>query len=111
MPGLEEFAENFWIADCPLVRDMGLLFPTRMIVPKLATGDVWVNSPVAVPSETLGQITGKGPVRYPHRELDNSRAYPLGQNDSSKNQTPHTWPALGEPLCCSCRCRFARWIR
>jgi hypothetical protein len=28
------------------------------------TGDVWVNSPAAVPSETLGEITGKGPVRY-----------------------------------------------
>lgn len=64
MPGLHEFGKNLWIAEGPLVRDMGLLFPTRMTVTKLATGDLWVSSPVAVPSETLGEIVGKGPVRY-----------------------------------------------
>ena len=64
MPGLHEFGKNLWIAEGPLVRDMGLLFPTRMTVTKLATGDLWVSSPVAVPPETLGEITGKGPVRY-----------------------------------------------
>jgi hypothetical protein len=64
MPDLQEFGKNLWIADGPLVRDMGLLFPTRMTVAKLATGDLWVSSPVPVSPETLAQITAKGRVRY-----------------------------------------------
>jgi hypothetical protein len=64
VPDLREFGKNLWIADGPLVRDIGLLFPTRMTVAKLSTGDLWVSSPVPVPSETLEHITEKGPVRY-----------------------------------------------
>jgi hypothetical protein len=64
VPDLQEFGKNLWIADGPFVRDMGLLFPTRMTVAKLATGDLWVSSPVPVPPETLEHITEKGPVRY-----------------------------------------------
>jgi hypothetical protein len=61
---LQEFGKDLWIADGPLVRDMGLLFPTRMTVAKLSTGDLWLSSPVPVPPETLEHITEKGPVRY-----------------------------------------------
>jgi len=64
MPDLQEFGKDLWIADGPFVRDFGILFPTRMTVTKLSTGDVWVSSPVAVPAETLEKITGKGPIRY-----------------------------------------------
>lgn len=64
MPGLEEFGENLWIADGPLVRDMGFLFTTRMSVVRLSTGNLWLSSPVALSSETLSEITQKGPVRY-----------------------------------------------
>lgn len=64
MPDLHEFGKNLWIADGPLVRDMGLLFPTRLTVAKLSSGDLWLSSPVPVSSETLGHITEKGPVRY-----------------------------------------------
>jgi hypothetical protein len=64
MPELQEFGKNLWIAEGPLVRDMGLLFPTRMTVAKLSTGDLWVSSPVFASSETLDHITQKGPVRY-----------------------------------------------
>jgi hypothetical protein len=64
MPDLQEFAKNLWITDGPLVRDMGLLFPTRMTVAKLSTGDLWLSSPVPVSPETLEHITDKGPVRY-----------------------------------------------
>ena len=62
--GLQAFAKNVWIADGPPVRDMGVMFTTRMAVVKLANGSVWVDSPVPVPFETLRQITGLGPVRY-----------------------------------------------
>lgn len=61
---LKEFAQNVWIADGPDVRDMGILFTTRMTVVKLSSGALWVSSPVAVPFETLKQIADLGPVKY-----------------------------------------------
>lgn len=64
MPDLHSVAENLFIVDGPLVRDMGILFTTRMTVAKLSDGSVWVNSPVSVPFATLQQITELGPVRY-----------------------------------------------
>jgi hypothetical protein len=38
MPGLQEFAENFWLVGGPLVRDLGLLLPTHTT----AAGLAWV---------------------------------------------------------------------
>ena len=58
------FAPNVWIIEGPNVRDMGVLFTTRMTVVKLANGSVWVDSPVPVPFETLQCITELGPVSY-----------------------------------------------
>lgn len=64
MTDLQEFAPNVWIADGPLVRDMGLDFTTRMTIVKLSDGSVWVSSPVPVAFDTLKRITELGPVRY-----------------------------------------------
>ncbi len=64
MPEFQEFAKNVLIADGPPVRDMGVMFTTRMIVVKLSDGSLWVNSPVSVPFDTLKRITELGPVRY-----------------------------------------------
>jgi hypothetical protein len=61
---LSAFAEHIWIVDGPSVRDMGVMFTTRMTVVKLCNGSLWVDSPVSVPSETLKRITELGPVRY-----------------------------------------------
>jgi hypothetical protein len=61
---LQAFAENVWIADGPLVRDMGVWFTTRMSVVKLINGSLWVNSPVSVSPNTLQRIMALGPVRY-----------------------------------------------
>jgi hypothetical protein len=63
-PDLQAFAENVWIVEGPLVRDMGVRFTTRMIVVKLTNGSLWVDSPVSVPSDMLEQIRTFGPVRY-----------------------------------------------
>ena len=62
--GMQAFAQDVWIVDGPNVRDMGVMFTTRMIVVKLANGSVWVDSPVPVPFETLQRITELGPVKY-----------------------------------------------
>ncbi len=64
MPELQPFAKDILIVDGPNVRDMGVMFTTRMTVAKLLDGSLWVNSPVAVPFDTLKRITELGPVRY-----------------------------------------------
>jgi hypothetical protein len=64
MPELQEFARNIWIIDGPNVRDMGIMFTTRMVAVKLTDGSLWLNSPVPVPFDTVKCITTLGPVRY-----------------------------------------------
>lgn len=64
MPDLSPFAENVWVVDGPPVRDMGVMFTTRMGVVKLSDGSLWVNSPVSVPFDRLKRIPEMGPVRY-----------------------------------------------
>ena len=64
MAELRQFAENVWIVQGPNVRDMGIMFTTRLSIVKLADGSLWVDSPVPVPSDTLEGITRLGPVRY-----------------------------------------------
>jgi hypothetical protein len=64
MADLLTFGENIWIVDGPNVRDMGVMFTTRMAVVRLSDGSLWVNSPVSVPFDTLKRITELGPVRY-----------------------------------------------
>jgi hypothetical protein len=43
---------------------MGIPFPTRMIIVKLADGALWVNSPVSVTPDMLDRIKALGPVKY-----------------------------------------------
>ena len=64
MPELHAFAKNVSIVDGPSVRDMGVMFTTRMTVVRLFDGSLLVNSPVSVPFDTLKRITEVGPVRY-----------------------------------------------
>jgi hypothetical protein len=64
MPELQPFSKDLWIVDGPNVRDMGIMWTTRMAVVKLSDGSLWVSSPVLVPLETLKAITALGPVRY-----------------------------------------------
>ena len=60
----EEFAEDLWIVERPNVRDIGLVFTTRMVVIRLSDGSLWVDSPVSVSFDTLKRVTALGPVRY-----------------------------------------------
>jgi hypothetical protein len=64
MPEFQEFAKNVLIVDGPPVRDMGIMFTTRMSIVKLADGSLWVDSPVSVSSDVLERITRLGAVRY-----------------------------------------------
>jgi hypothetical protein len=64
MEYLHEFANNIWLADGPVVRDMGALFTTRMTIVKLSDGSIWIGSPVPVSFATLRAISELGEVRY-----------------------------------------------
>ena len=64
MEYLQEFAKNIWLADGPVVRDMGTYFTTRMTIVKLADGSIWINSPVPASFATLNEISKLGDVRY-----------------------------------------------
>ena len=52
------------MVDGPPVHLIGLAFPTRMIIVRLADGSLWVNSPVDVRSEVLDGIKALGSVKY-----------------------------------------------
>ncbi|MEO7039327.1 MAG: DUF4336 domain-containing protein [Candidatus Elarobacter sp.] len=62
--GLQPFGDAIWTADGPDVRFMFAMLPTRMIVVKLDDGSLWIDSPVAVPAETIEHIRSIGPVKY-----------------------------------------------
>jgi len=64
MAQLENFAKDLWIAKGPDVRDLGILWTTRMVIVKLHDGSLWVDSPVYVQSDTLKRVISLGPVRY-----------------------------------------------
>jgi hypothetical protein len=64
MQYLHEFANNIWLADGPVVRDMGAFFTTRMTIVKLSDGSIWISSPVPVSFAALKEISQLGNVRY-----------------------------------------------
>jgi hypothetical protein len=64
MQYLHEFADNVWLVDGLIVRDMGTYFTTRMTIAKLSDGSVWIESPVPASFATLNEISNIGDVRY-----------------------------------------------
>jgi len=64
MEYLQEFTNNIWLAEGPVVRDMGAYFTTRMTIVKLSNGSIWISSPVPISFATLEEISQLGDVRY-----------------------------------------------
>jgi hypothetical protein len=66
MPGLHPFAnaDDIFLADGPPVRAAGIPFDTRMIVVKLSSGALWINSPVSMSLEIRDCLAALGPVKY-----------------------------------------------
>lgn len=64
MDYLREFADNIWLVDGPVVRDMGIFFTTRMTIVKLSDGALWISSPVPASFAALQSIAALGDVRY-----------------------------------------------
>ena len=64
MEEIREFANDIWLVEGPIVRDMGVLFTTRMMIVRLSNGSIWISSPVPVSFPTLKWISELGDVRY-----------------------------------------------
>lgn len=60
---LKPVDRNLWVVDGPLIRFMGLPFPTRMTIIRLADGSVWVHSPTGDDQELFESVAALGPVR------------------------------------------------
>jgi hypothetical protein len=61
---LAPFAEDLYVAEGPVVPFAGFPYPTRMVVVRLSTGEVWVWSPVALSEQLAAAVDSIGPVRY-----------------------------------------------
>jgi len=60
---LEDFGPGLYVAHGPTVRFLTVPYPTRMVVVRLANGNVWVWSPVALTREIEAAVSSIGPVR------------------------------------------------
>jgi hypothetical protein len=61
---LRAFGSELWLADGPPVRFLGLVpYPTRMAVARLASGELWVWSPIALDAALAAEVDALGPVR------------------------------------------------
>jgi Domain of unknown function (DUF4336) len=65
---LKPVGEGLWMADGPIVRmaylGLSFPFPTRMVVARLANGDLFLWSPTQPDSRLLAEIDALGPVRH-----------------------------------------------
>lgn len=58
------FGNNLWTIDGDEVRMYGIPFRTRMTAVRLADGQVWLHSPVALTPERTTAVREIGPVQY-----------------------------------------------
>lgn len=65
---LKPVAEDIWIVDGPEIgfNYLGatIPFPTRMTVVRLASGDLWLHSPIAFDEALAASLTAIGPIRH-----------------------------------------------
>jgi hypothetical protein len=60
---LEQVGPSLYVAEGPIVSFFGFPYPTRMAVARLADGNVWVWSPIALTEELADAVNAIGPVR------------------------------------------------
>lgn len=65
MKRLREFGTDIWLCDGPSVEGaMGFRFPTRMVVIRLAGGDLFVWSPVTLSEDLRSELRALGPIGH-----------------------------------------------
>ncbi len=63
-PPLTAVAENIWIADGEDVDFYGFAYPTRSVIVRLKTGDLWVWSPIGLSAPLQNVVDRLGPVAH-----------------------------------------------
>jgi hypothetical protein len=65
---LKPVGEDLWVVDGPVVRmayfGLSIPFPTRMVVVRLNSGDLFLWSPTELDDRLLSQVDALGPVRH-----------------------------------------------
>ena len=61
---ISELDDGLWIVDGSRVRMLGIPFPTRMTVVRLADGGLWLHSPVEADERLFVAIEALGPIRH-----------------------------------------------
>ncbi len=66
---LKPIDDNIWMVDGPIIEmDFPLgakvRFPTRMVIVRLASGDLWLHSPIEADPALLDAVRELGPVRH-----------------------------------------------
>lgn len=56
--------ESLWIAEGGIVSFFGAAYSTRSVIARLANGDLWVWSPVALTADLRAEVDRLGPVRH-----------------------------------------------
>lgn len=61
---LDEFAPNLWVAEGHCVNFHGFNYPTRSVVVRLESGDIWVWSPIRISDDLVQSVESLGPVKH-----------------------------------------------
>lgn len=61
---LEQLHDDLWVAEGGIVSFLGAPYPTRCVIARLADGDLWVWSPVALTPALRGDVERLGAVRH-----------------------------------------------
>lgn len=65
MGELQRIGEEIWVADGPIAIDLAVIpYPTRMTAVRLASGELWLASPVQRTYPQLGALAELGPVGH-----------------------------------------------
>lgn len=90
---LKAVARDVWIADGPIIDLYRMPFPTRMTVIRLASGDLWLHSPIAFSADLLTALQEIGQVR--HLIAPNWLHYAYLQDWADALPAAETWVAPG----------------
>lgn len=64
MVALHALADDLWLLEGSVVSFFGFRFPTRMAIARLASGELWLWSPVALDDEIRATVASLGEPRY-----------------------------------------------
>ena len=61
---LEQIDDSIWLAKGEMVNFYGFPYPTRSVIVRLTSGDIWVWSPVKLRPELRAELDRLGPIRH-----------------------------------------------